>query len=174
LKARPGAEVWGVEIDPAAAEEARKKLDRVITGDVAAVTAALPDAYFDCIIANDVLEHLADPWKVLAGFRPKLKEKGVLVCSVPNVRFIINLRGLVYHGRWNYVDEGTLDRTHLRFFTRESVREMMENAGYEMVALTGINPVRSWKFAVLDALTLGRFRDMKYFQFAVVARVRGA
>src|SRR5882672_773658 len=65
VKARRAAEVWGIELDPTAAAVAGKRLDRVLTGDVASAIAELPRGFFDCIVFNDVLEHLVDPRQIL-------------------------------------------------------------------------------------------------------------
>ena len=75
--------------------------------------------------------------------------------------------------RWDYADEGILDRTHLRFFTRSSMVRLFEEAGYPVESTQGINPTGSLKFKVVNLLTLGRWADMRYLQFACVARFPG-
>ena len=77
---------------------------------------------------------------------------------------------LVVHGRWDYTDEGILDRTHLRFFTRSSMIRLLEDAGYRVEEAVGINPTGSAKFRLANLLSLGRWSDMKYLQFACLAR----
>lgn len=80
-------------------------------------------------------------------------------------------QGTGFDGDWRYEGEGVLDATHLRFFTRRSIGRMFEEAGYEIIRLEGINiQVRGWKFELLRLLTAGRLDDIKYWQFAVVAR----
>ncbi len=164
-------EVWGLERDPAAAELAAGRLDKVLCGDVEAVTAQLPTAHFDCLVLNDILEHLAQPADVLRALRAHLKPGGHVVASIPNVRYFNNVVNLAVHGRWDYTDEGILDRTHLRFFTRGSMVDLLEDTGYAVRSVTGINPTGSAKFKLANLLTLGRWADMRYLQFAVVAVV---
>jgi 2-polyprenyl-3-methyl-5-hydroxy-6-metoxy-1,4-benzoquinol methylase len=169
-EANTPVEVWGVEMDEAAAGKAAAVLDRVLQGDVAAVLPDLPKGHFDCIVLNDVIEHVADPGALLGSLRPLLKQDGHLVASIPNVRYFFNVVDLAVHGRWDYTDEGILDRTHLRFFTRSSMIRLLEDCGFSVEAAVGINPTGSVKFRLVNLLTLGRWSDMKYLQFACLAR----
>ena len=163
-------EVWGVEMDENSAQEAATVLDRVLQGDVGSVLPDLPTAHFDCLILNDVIEHVPDPSELLRSLRPLLKPGGHLVASIPNVRYFFNVVDLAVHGRWEYTDEGILDRTHLRFFTRSSMMHLLEECGFDSVTSVGINPTGSFKFTLANLLTLGRWSDMKFLQFACLAR----
>jgi 2-polyprenyl-3-methyl-5-hydroxy-6-metoxy-1,4-benzoquinol methylase len=168
LKSNRELEVWGIEIDELAAAEAVNKLDRVLVGDAIALVNELPDNHFDCIYCNDILEHLIDPEKLLEILKSKLKSDGRLVASIPNVRYFWNIVDLVFYGKWNYTDEGILDRTHLRFFTKKSMQKMFTNNGYEVISIDGIHPTQSLKFKLFNLKTLGFFREMQYLQFALV------
>lgn len=84
---------------------------------------------FDYIIVADVLEHLRDPWSVVANLRRYLKIGGKLLASIPNVMHYSVVRGLI-NGTWTYTEEGLLDRTHLRFFTITEIDRMLTQAGY--------------------------------------------
>jgi 2-polyprenyl-3-methyl-5-hydroxy-6-metoxy-1,4-benzoquinol methylase len=163
-------EVWGVEMDATAAEKASAVLDRVLQGDVAGVLPDLPLGHFDCLVLNDVIEHVEDPWDLLRSLRPLLRPGGALVASIPNVRYFFNVVDLAVHGRWDYTEEGILDRTHMRFFTRSSMINLLEDCGFSVEAAVGINPTGSVKFRLVNLLTLGRWSDMKYLQFACLAR----
>ncbi len=169
LKGERGGEVWGIELDPVAAGIAAERLDRVFTGDAIALAPTLPDAHFDCIVLNDLLEHLVNPETLLVLLRPKLAAGGRLVASIPNVRHFPHLWRLVVGGEWEYEDEGILDRTHLRFFTRRSMRRLFESTGYRLLRQEGITPTRSWKFRLANLGALGRLGDARYLQFACVA-----
>ncbi len=169
-KAGRSVEVWGVEMEEDAARQAAASLDRVLQGDVAQVLPELPAGHFDCLILNDVIEHVLDPSGLLVSLRPLLKPGGYLVASIPNVRYFFNVMDLVVQGRWDYTDEGILDRTHLRFFTRSSMIRLLEDSGYRVEGAVGINPTGSAKFHLVNLLTLGRWSDMKYLQFACLAR----
>ena len=122
-----GAEVVGVERDPAFASAAGRRLDRVVVGDA----ADLPDdlGRFDCIVAADVLEHLTDPWTALRDATRLLEPAGSVVVSLPNVRFFETFWELGIRGRWPRRDHGIFDRTHLRWFTLRDARELVESAG---------------------------------------------
>lgn len=166
-------EIWGVELSEAAAAVAAGVCDRVLIGDAVERLRDLPDARFDCVVMNDVLEHLAEPAALLRQARRVLRPDGALVASLPNVRYFFNVVDLAVHGRWDYVDEGILDRTHLRFYTRGSLRRLFEEEGFAVESMQGINPTGSLKFALVNLLTLGRWADMRWLQFACVARPRG-
>lgn len=172
LRERGARELWGIEMNPNAAAEAQKKLDHVLVGDVAARMTALPDNRFDCILFNDVLEHLVDPYTLLAQVKPKLKNGGVVVASIPNVRYALNLWHVLVTKDWEYEESGIRDKTHLRFFTQKSIRRMFEEAGYTVTTCEGINGITSWKFSLLNALTFEFFADTNFLQFAVVAKPR--
>jgi len=168
-----GAECWGVEINPQIARSAATRLDRVINADVNEAMAQVPDGYFDCIVCNDILEHLADPYSLLIRLKAKLAPAGVVVASLPNVRYCTVLYHLVISGTWDYKDSGILDRTHLRFFTYKSLVKMWRELGYELVTIEGLEPEPSGLSRLVkfvNLLLLNRFKDTIYHHFACVAR----
>jgi 2-polyprenyl-3-methyl-5-hydroxy-6-metoxy-1,4-benzoquinol methylase len=171
IKRQSDVEIVGVELVESAAAMARQHLDQVITADIQCQTLDLPAQSFDCLVCNDVLEHLVDPWSVLARLRHFIRPEGWLVTSIPNVRHHKVVRRLLWPGEWRYEDKGVLDRTHLRFFTRASARALVEGAGFEIVRDEGIHrsgfPV--W-FRAINAIMGGTFDDMRYLQFVIVAR----
>lgn len=170
IKTARQAEVWGLEIDPVAAKIAETKLDIVVTGDITTLLSQLPDAYFDAIIFCDVLEHIVDPFSLLIKIKKKLAPGGVVVCSIPNVRYLLTLKTLLFDKDWHYTHEGVLDKTHLRFFTKKSIRDTFEALDFEIISLTGINPIVSYKFTILNVLSLGYLSDTRFIQFACVAK----
>ncbi len=165
-------EIWGVELAAEAAARAGGVCDRVLVGDAVERLRELPAGRFDCVVMNDVLEHLADPGALLREAHRVLAPGGALVASLPNVRYFFNVVDLVVHGRWDYVDEGILDRTHLRFFTRSSLVRLFEDEGFVVQRMQGINPTGSLKFRLVHLLTCGRWADMRWLQFACVALPR--
>jgi len=121
-----GNTVVGIEYDAEAAREAEAHAERVLVGDIE--TMALPDGPFDVILCGDVIEHLRDPQAALARLRPLGSR---LVVSTPNIaNWAIRLSLLA--GRWQYADRGILDRTHTRLFTRRSLVETIEAAGWRV------------------------------------------
>jgi 2-polyprenyl-3-methyl-5-hydroxy-6-metoxy-1,4-benzoquinol methylase len=171
LKRDIKAEVWGVDICKKAAEEAKGKLDKVIVGDVENDQLDLPDDYFDCIVFNDVLEHMKYPWIFLKKIKESLKNKGYIVASIPNVRYFYNIKDLLKYKEWKYVDEGILDKTHLRFFTIKSIKDMLISCDYKILMIEGINAVRfPWKFRIFNWILFKNCDDMKFLRFACVAQ----
>jgi len=170
VKKELNAECWGVEIEEKYAKIAAEKLDRVIKSDAGDSITILPDKYFDCIILNDVLEHLQDPFSLLKSIKSKVTSNGVVVLSIPNVRFWNNLRAFAWRGEWDYKDAGILDNTHLRFFTHKSLIRMFQKLGYEVLNIEGLRPTHNKKFRVLNFLLWNRLWDARYHQFACVVR----
>lgn len=124
-----GHTVVGLDIDPLATESAGRFAERVHIVDLDIVDASSVESErFDVILAGDVLEHLRDPSHALRDLVTLLKPGGRVVVSIPNVSFI-DVRLMLLEGRWTYQDLGLLDRTHLRWFTREGLRDLLASAG---------------------------------------------
>jgi len=171
IKKRQSCEIWGIELNQESAEKAEKIIDKVLCGDIVQLLSVLPDAYFDCIVMNDVIEHLIDPESVLTELRAKLNSSGVFVLSIPNVRFWENWVNFVLRKDWNYTDAGILDRTHYRFFTEKSLKRMFQKLNFEVQILKGINKTNTWKAKLLyPILLLSRNTDAQYLQFACVIK----
>ncbi len=178
LKNKLNAEVWGIEFNSKAAALADKKIDYVISGRVEDSIALLPDNYFDTIIFADVLEHLVDPYNVLASIKSKLSKKGELVTSIPNVRHWSIVKQLL-EGRWDYQEFGIMDSTHLRFFTRQSIFNMFDKAGlnitniiYVVAEMQGLTNelVSAMKDSNINVDTLSD--ESKHFQYIVKAVIK--
>ncbi len=107
----------------------------MVVADAAAFAAGPPppEAPFDCLIAADVLEHLADPWAVLRGVAAMLAPGATAVVSLPNVLFWGALARVVRGRSWPREDFGVFDRTHLRWFSTSDAVELLEQAGFEQV-----------------------------------------
>jgi 2-polyprenyl-3-methyl-5-hydroxy-6-metoxy-1,4-benzoquinol methylase len=158
-------ELVGVEIFAPAAEEAAKHYDRVFQNDLESIL--LPyNEYFDYVICGDILEHLRDPWEILRKIHMWLKKDGQLVCSIPNIRFWRVIRDLLFNGKWEYVDSGILDITHLRFFTRSSFIEILKQQRFHVVHQSF---VISGKKRSLNKLTLGYLQEFLGSQVVIVA-----
>jgi GT2 family glycosyltransferase/2-polyprenyl-3-methyl-5-hydroxy-6-metoxy-1,4-benzoquinol methylase len=125
-----GCRVAGVEIDEEAAEAARPVLDRLVIGDLASLDLAseLGSHLFDVVVFGDVLEHLIDPLPVLRQARALLAPGGYVVISIPNVAHA-DVRLALLVGDFTYRPLGLLDKTHVRFFTRRSLYELLAEAG---------------------------------------------
>jgi SAM-dependent methyltransferase len=134
-----GCEVIGAEVDAGAAQQARAWCAEVVVGDLEAPSThdAIERAAaggVDVVLCADVLEHLRDPWAVLTWLRTLLRPDGprLAVISVPNIGHW-TARREVLRGRFPYADFGLFDRTHLRFFTCASARELAHRAGFAVL-----------------------------------------
>jgi 2-polyprenyl-3-methyl-5-hydroxy-6-metoxy-1,4-benzoquinol methylase len=174
VKQRLAAQTWAVEIDKTSAAAAAAKLDKVICADALDALGQLPENYFDCIIFFDVLEHMINPYSLLDGVRTKLAAGGVVVASIPNIRYYRAFVEYVFGADWRYRQQGVMDKTHLRFFTKKSILRMFDELGFEILAIEGIHPTSSRTYKVLNLLLLGSIRDVRYKHFAVVARPASA
>lgn len=126
-----GCQVVAVEYDAAALPDLAQVAETVVQADLDTLSASalLPYAPFDGIIATDVLEHLRDPERVVTLLASLLRDDGMLVVSLPNVAHG-DVRLALLSGRFQQTASGLLDRTHLRFFTRESAQELLERHGF--------------------------------------------
>jgi lauroyl/myristoyl acyltransferase/SAM-dependent methyltransferase len=91
-------------------------------------------APFDAVSFLDVLEHLVDPRAMLSKARTLLVPNGFVLISVPNVGYWPVVRDLA-NGRFDYLPVGILCQSHLRFFTADSLEQLLEDAGFELVQL---------------------------------------
>lgn len=160
--------IWALEEDEAFGREAAHNYDELIVGSFPAALAG-HSTRFDCIVFNDVLEHMADPWDALREARTHLEPGGTVVASIPNVRNVRTVFDLLVRGDWTYVDMGVLDRTHLRFFTKRTVHALFRDSGYEVEVLYGINPLGQSRFPLGRVMPL-LFGELAYTGFAVRAR----
>ncbi len=129
-----GNRVSGVEIDPEAARAAEPVLEQLVVGDLesAELLGRFEAGSFDVVVFADVLEHLRDPVRVLRDAIPLLAPGGSVVVSLPNVAHGA-VRLALLEGRFEYRPLGLLDDTHLRFFTRRSVEELLGAAGLRAI-----------------------------------------
>lgn len=126
----PGVEVRGIERNPEAASRAALCLHEVA---IRAAEDGMPSSWPvpDCVIFADVLEHLVDPWTTLRAWCNSLRPGTCVVASFPNVGHL-SVTVPLWKGRWDYGEEGLLDRTHLRFFTRDTAMELLRSAALEI------------------------------------------
>ena len=172
IKERNKAEVWGIELMEQEAIKAKEILHKTFIGPCEDHIDALPDNYFDAIYFNDVLEHLVDPYTVLERIKSKLSTNGVVISSIPNIRYHNVFIKLVVKKEFEYQSFGVLDKTHLRFFTKKSIYNMFTNLGYDVVKHIGINGSKSIKPILYNIPMLFTAMDIKYPQYATVASIK--
>jgi 2-polyprenyl-3-methyl-5-hydroxy-6-metoxy-1,4-benzoquinol methylase len=172
LRRRGVTRIVGIEPDPEDAAGAARVYDQVLAATLEDVPPGEFGADFDAVLFGDVLEHLVDPSDALARVRPWLTERGVVVASVPNVGHWSVIADLLA-GRFDYIPYSLLSGTHLRHFTRATVRDLFEACGF---AVTSVDTVR------LDPSPMGKAKlgelaswpeaspDLDAAEFVVVAR----
>jgi len=164
---RPGMELWAVEPDLASARVAEDGFNHVIVGTFP--NDQLPRAKFDVVLCADVLEHMPEPAEALSAAADVMTPGGVMVASIPSVRhWRTSVWPLLRHGTWTYTERGVLDRTHLRFFTRRSIRDFFSDNGWSVDSITGINMIRGER--LVSRVSAGLANDFLFPQYAVVAR----
>ncbi len=171
VKCKTGSQIWGIEPNQKACAKACQHLDRIFCETFEEFI--MPETYeerFDCIFFNDVLEHLYDPWAALKKAKGLLSNEGVVVASIPNVLFADHLYELIFQKDWKYRESGILDLTHIRFFTPRSIVRMFKTSGFLVKNMTGINPTPSRKLKLLGYLFPSVFQELRFPQYAVVAR----
>lgn len=165
------AEAVGVELYPLTrTEEEIRGVDRYIVGNIETDELYLPQNYFDVVICGDVLEHLNDPWATVAKLQRLLRDDGLLVASVPNVREVRTLYNVVIRGDFAYKDEGVLDRTHLRFFCKRNILTLLTFAGGTVDRVSTDLATRSNWRAKLHRWTFGLLEQFLVTQYLVVVR----
>lgn len=161
LKQRQKCRVVGIELDPAAAAVASKRIDAVYRGDVREIVDII-DERFDWIIGGDIVEHLDEPWSFLGQLRDLALPGAHLLLSIPNLANASIVNDLL-HGRFDYVYMGLTCVGHLRFFTRHSIEEMLTIAGWTVVSIEPqdavTTPAREELLRGLDAAGLKYARE---------------
>lgn len=170
-----GRRVTGIEVDPGLAERARPRLHRVIEADVEALagTGSRMDGSYDCVVLADVLEHLRNPWSVTRWAAAQLAVGGSMVISVPNIRHVRLISDVVLRQYWPYEEIGIFDRTHLRFFARRNLPQLLEGTGLSIQELRrsfalSLNPRSRWNHL---APYLGDFGTLQFLFRAGPAEV---
>lgn len=159
-----GHRVTGVEIDPDAAELASAFADDVVVGDLDSVDSdgrflldRFAGADFDTLIAADVLEHVRRPADTLERALRCVKPDGRIFLSIPNVAHA-DIRLSLVDGRFDYTENGLMDRTHIQMFTLRSLVEMIRSVGLAPVTIDRtVVPIGDTELGVdRDLLEFGR------------------
>jgi SAM-dependent methyltransferase len=134
-KISPEVNYFGIEIDPAYAESALRYCNETAVLDIEQAGVEFWNLMKDrdCWIFGDTLEHLRDPWTILNLIHKALPEGGTIVACIPNVQHW-SLQVRLSVGDFRYEKDGLMDRTHLRWFTRQTIVEMFDQAGFAIEA----------------------------------------
>src|SRR4030067_3529103 len=161
--------VGGIEISPTAAAQARAEVDAVYEGDIEHIDLPIASDSLDLILCLDVLEHLINPWNVMLRLQKMLKPGGALIASIPNVRNRKVLFPLIFKGKWDYTDAGILDKTHLRFFVRETAVILIESSGLKVDIITATGLGRSRRSKFVNSLIPSFIRSLFEYQYLIRA-----
>lgn len=155
----------GVELFEGAAEEARKVLTEVITGNIETLELNWQPSTFDALIFSEVLEHLVEPGRIVRELSRFVRPGGIVMASSPNISHWRVIRELAA-GRFNLTDRGVFDRTHLRWFTPATFVQLFEDAGFRIEWAGPVTPF-SARTQLLSRLTKGRSDHLFMTQIAV-------
>lgn len=164
-KISPGCDYLGVEIDPAYAELAKRHCDSTMVLDVEKASDEFwqANADRDCWVFGDVLEHLTDPWAVVRKIRAVIPSNGSIVVCMPNVQHW-SIQARLAVGSFDYKDDGLMDKTHLRWFTRATLLQMFNEAGFKITEgfpRVFDEPQRDKFLAVIDLMARAMGGDPK-------------
>lgn len=142
-KLYPNSKVYGLELQKEAAELGSKLLP-IECGNIEDRKLNFQGEYFDYILMGDVLEHLCYPEDVLVYLKKFLKNEGYILASIPNIQHYSAFIPMLF-GEFEYTNSGILDRTHLRFFTWNSIQNMFERINYKITEVR-LNDTSSWVY----------------------------
>lgn len=124
----------GIEIDPDFAAVAKASCNEVICGNIESLAEEKFLQLFpsDCWVFGDTLEHLYDPWNLLKRIRPQLAPDAQVIACIPNAQHW-SIQANLNSGLFRYQDQGLMDRTHIRWFTRTTLIELFESTGFKII-----------------------------------------
>lgn len=171
------SEVVGIEYDQNMAQQASENNTKVFCGDLndSRFRESILNANYtyDYILFGDILEHLYDPLKVLAELKTMLKPQGQIIISLPNIGHIELFIQVFIRGTWPKNDRGIFDKTHLRWFTRKDVFNLVKSANLEVVnyerkfrARDAKGSKFTWKTKLLRRMN----KDLVTFQHLLVCK----
>jgi 2-polyprenyl-3-methyl-5-hydroxy-6-metoxy-1,4-benzoquinol methylase len=148
-----------------------KPLDRFIFGNIETLDLKEYDKYFDVILLPDVLEHLLEPKAVLKKIKKQLKSNGKVIVSMPNIRHYSALFKIFIKGDFRYEASGIFDYTHLRFYCKKNIQELILDSDYEILKTeSSIKVYKGFSIAkIFNILSLGIFEQFFSYQYFIVA-----
>ncbi|MEP6747749.1 MAG: class I SAM-dependent methyltransferase [Bacteroidota bacterium] len=170
------AEVMGVELmNMAGSNQQNNAIDHFQIADIENESIAAPKEYFDVIICADVLEHLADPWMMIDKITNHLKSNGIIVVSMPNFREIKTIFKIIFTGDFRYNPAGgILDKTHLRFFCKKNIRQLLTTKSLVPIYNTPNFLLKSApdgrKRRIINRLSFGLFKNLLTVQYIFIAQ----
>jgi len=168
-----GRFVVGIELmELDGSNQKNPSIDAFHFGNIEVLEIPYPPNYFDVIICGDVLEHLVDPWVLIDKISKSLKPGGLLIASIPNIRIIKALVKIFIKGSFSYTSEGTFDKTHLRFFCKSDMMQLISSGGFNILSIKRNFDFGFVRSKLLNTLTFGIFEEFLAVQFIFVAELK--
>lgn len=145
-------------------------VDQWLIGSVEEIISQLEPNSLDLILCLDVLEHLVDPWLIVKELERVLKPGGYIVSSIPNMRTAKVIFDLVIRGNFDYTDQGILDKTHLRWFTRKTAIALFKTKNIMPIRWMHSPLPRKSKSAIINFVTFGVLRNYFTDQYLIKAQ----
>lgn len=169
--------IYGIElVDIPDSQQSSNEFEDFVIGNIENIDFPFPDVKFDAIILGDVLEHLIDPYKLVRELTQYLSPNGVVIASIPNIREWKTMKQILFKGDFKYADEGILDRTHLRFFTKKNIIDLFEDNGYTIETIKSNNDKSPMDFLIrlrlIKTFMQAFLPDLLTVQYYVVAKVK--
>ena len=169
-KTFPKLDFYGIEHSKEASRSSQKilKLLQCNIEDIALIKRKLKTQKFDVIIFSDVLEHLYDPVDIIKSYQSFLKQDGTIVVTVPNIANIFSRLALLF-GHFNYNETGVMDKTHIRFFNKQNLKQLAKESNLQIVAQKYDSILVRWFVPFIKIFIAnkgsGHILDSKLYQF---------
>lgn len=151
----------------------KEKFDLFMIGNIENIESPFDRKGFDAIILADVLEHLVDPEQTIRKLIPCLKQGGSFYISLPNIRNIKALYQIFYKGSFKYTDSGIFDRTHLRFYCKNDMIQLVKLLDELKVVKVESNLRHTSSIkTTINKLTFGFFEQFLSLQYFIKATIK--
>lgn len=148
-----------------------KIIDKFIFGNIEELELNEYNDYFDIILLPDVLEHLLEPISVLNKIQKYLKPNGKIIVSMPNIRHYSALYKVFIKGDFRYEESGIFDYTHLRFYCKKNIEELIVKSNYKInKSQSSIKNYQGFSMAkIFNKITFGLLEEFFSYQYFFVA-----
>lgn len=162
-------EVVGIDI---VESKDNSNIDRFIFQDIENVNLSEYKNYFDVIILADVLEHLVEPQRILEKIKEYLKDDGEVLISIPNIRNIKAIYKVFFKGDFSYEERGIFDYTHLRFFCKRNIKQLVIDSGFRIETIVSSFNRSDGKLflKLINRITFRIFEEFLTVQYLVKAK----
>ena len=149
-----------------------KKIDKFIFGNINEIDLLEYKNYFNLILLPDVLEHIYDPKKTLSIVHQLLSDDGEIVVSMPNIRHYSAFVRVFLKGNFSYDENGIFDYTHVRFYCKKNIQELLESSNFQIIKVEG--SIRNFKgksiAKIINKISFGLFEQFLSNQYFFKAK----